>query len=97
VRVNIRHDEPEVSARIKRPARQNDRRRSGAPGGVRDRGRARGRDQQGRQAGRARTLRRAQILYWILSETEARLTGSIGCTHVTWLDTAELAVAIRWP
>jgi len=38
---------------------------------------------------------RARILYSILTEVESRLTGSIGCTHVTWLDTAELAVAIR--
>ena len=31
----------------------------------------------------------------VLSEVEARLTGSIGCTRVNWLDTSELAVAIR--
>ena len=47
-----------------------------------------------RRAGRGVTGR-ARILYGILAEVEARLTGSIGCTHVTWLDTAELAVAIR--
>jgi hypothetical protein len=40
---------------------------------------------------------RTQILYWILSETEGRLTGSIGCTHVTWLDSTELVVAICLP
>jgi hypothetical protein len=40
-------------------------------------------------------LGRARILYGILAETESRLTGSIGCTRVTWLDTAELATAIR--
>ncbi|PVG82128.1 hypothetical protein DDE18_15745 [Nocardioides gansuensis] len=38
---------------------------------------------------------RARILYSLLAEVEARLTGSIGCTRVTWLDTADLAVAIR--
>jgi hypothetical protein len=46
-------------------------------------------------SGRTRIL--YWILYWILSETEARLTGSIGCTHVTWLDSTELAVAICLP
>lgn len=38
---------------------------------------------------------RAAILYSLLDEVEARLTGSIGCTRVNWLDTAELAMAIR--
>lgn len=38
---------------------------------------------------------RARILYTLLGEVEARLTGSMGCTRVHWLDTAELAVAIR--
>jgi hypothetical protein len=38
---------------------------------------------------------RARILYSVLAEVEARLTGSIGCTRVHWLDTSELAVAIR--
>jgi hypothetical protein len=38
---------------------------------------------------------RARILYSVLAEVEARLTGSIGCTRVNWLNTAELAVAIR--
>jgi len=38
---------------------------------------------------------RARALYATVAEVESRLLGSIGCTHVTWLDTAELAVAIR--
>lgn len=38
---------------------------------------------------------RAAILYGLLAEVEARLSGSMGCTQVTWLDTSELAVAIR--
>jgi hypothetical protein len=38
---------------------------------------------------------RARILYSLMAEVEARLTGSIGCTKVSWLDTSELAVAIR--
>ena len=40
-----------------------------------------------RRAGRGVTGR-ARILYGILAEVEARLGGAIGCTHVTWLDTA---------
>lgn len=47
-----------------------------------------------RRAGRGVTGR-ARILYSVMAETEARLMGSIGCTRVTWLDTAELAIAIR--
>ena len=47
-----------------------------------------------RRAGRG-VIGRARILYGILAEVEARLTGSIGCTHATWLDTADLAAAIR--
>lgn len=47
-----------------------------------------------RRAGRGVTGR-ARILYGILAEVEARLTGPIGCTHATWLDTASLAAAIR--
>lgn len=38
---------------------------------------------------------RARILHGVLAEVEARLTGAIGCTRVTWLDTSALAVAIR--
>ncbi|MFJ2758766.1 SCO6880 family protein [Nocardioides sp. NPDC087217] len=47
-----------------------------------------------RRAGRG-IAGRARIIYSIMAETEARLMGSIGCTQVTWLDSAELAVAIR--
>lgn len=47
-----------------------------------------------KRAGRG-ILGRARILYGLLGEVESRLTGAIGCTNVTWLDTADLAVAIR--
>lgn len=47
-----------------------------------------------KRAGRG-VIGRARILYSVLAEVEARLTGSIGCTRVTWLDSSELAVAIR--
>jgi hypothetical protein len=47
-----------------------------------------------KRAGRG-VMGRARILYGMLAEVESRLTGSIGCTSVTWLDTADLAVAIR--
>jgi hypothetical protein len=47
-----------------------------------------------RRAGRG-VLGRARILYAVMAEVEARLVGGIGCTHVDWLDTATLAVAIR--
>lgn len=47
-----------------------------------------------KRAGRG-VIGRARILYSVLAEVEARLTGSIGCTRVNWLDTSELAVAIR--
>jgi hypothetical protein len=47
-----------------------------------------------RRAGRG-VVGRARVLYSLLAEVEARLTGSMGCTHVSWLDTAGLAVAIR--
>jgi hypothetical protein len=47
-----------------------------------------------RRAGRGITGR-ARILYGILAEVEARLLGAIGCTHVTWLEAGDLAVAIR--
>lgn len=40
-------------------------------------------------------LGRARVLYGALGEVEARLTGLMGCTRVTWLDRPELAVAIR--
>lgn len=38
---------------------------------------------------------RAHVLYGVLAEVEARLTGAIGCARVDWLDTAALATAIR--
>lgn len=47
-----------------------------------------------RRAGRG-LVGRARILYPVLAEVESRLTGSIGASHVTWLDTQALAVAIR--
>ena len=47
-----------------------------------------------RRAGRGVTGR-ARILYGVLGEVEARLMGAIGCTQVTWLDSADLAIAIR--
>ena len=47
-----------------------------------------------KRAGRG-VIGRARILYSVLAEVEARLTGSIGCTRVNWLDTSELAMAIR--
>lgn len=47
-----------------------------------------------RRAGRG-MAGRARVLYSVLSEVEARLTGAIGCTKVAWLDSGDLAVAIR--
>lgn len=47
-----------------------------------------------RRAGRGVTGR-ARTLYAVMGELESRLVGSIGCTSVTWLDPAALAVAIR--
>lgn len=47
-----------------------------------------------RRAGRGVTGR-ARILYGVLGEVEARLMGAIGCTQVRWLDSADLAIAIR--
>jgi len=38
---------------------------------------------------------RARVLYGVLAELEARLAGSMGCSSVQWLGTAELAAAIR--
>lgn len=38
---------------------------------------------------------RARVLYTAMSEVESRLTGPIGCASVTWLDSPELAAAIR--
>jgi hypothetical protein len=47
-----------------------------------------------RRAGRG-VLGRARVLHGVLAEVEARLVGAVGCSHVEWLDTASLAVAIR--
>jgi hypothetical protein len=47
-----------------------------------------------RRAGKG-VLGRARVLYGVLAEVEARLVGAVGCSHVEWLDTASLAVAIR--
>lgn len=38
---------------------------------------------------------RARVLYGALGEVEARLRGGIGCTEVSWLDSAALAAVIR--
>ena len=95
VRQNTRDDEPEVSVRIHAQL-------SGATSGAAVRTEAFvtvvvHEDQIGRDARRAGRglLGRARILYGTLAEVESRLVGSIGCTQVTWLDTADLAVAIR--
>lgn len=47
-----------------------------------------------RRAGRG-LAGRARILYGVLQEVESRLLGAIGCTDVTWLSSADLAIAIR--
>ena len=47
-----------------------------------------------RRAGRG-VAGRARILYGVLGEVEARLLGAIGCTRVCWLDSSDLALAIR--
>jgi hypothetical protein len=38
---------------------------------------------------------RARVLYGVLAEVEAALRGPVGCTAVTWLDSAGLAAAVR--
>jgi len=38
---------------------------------------------------------RARVLYGVMAEVEARLLGPMGCDSVSWLDSAELAAAIR--
>ena len=38
---------------------------------------------------------RARVLYGVMNELEAHLTGPVGCTTVTWLDSPALAAAIR--
>ena len=95
VRHNARTDEPEVSARVNgqleaMTAGAAVRREAFVTVVVRE-------DvitKDARRAGRGVTGR-AHILYSVLAEIEARLTGSIGCTRVNWLDSSELAVAIR--
>jgi hypothetical protein len=95
VRHNARPDEPEVSARVNAQleamtAGAAVRREAFVTVVVREEVISR----DARRAGRGVTGR-ARILYSVLAEVEARLTGSIGCTRVHWLDTCELAVAIR--
>jgi hypothetical protein len=38
---------------------------------------------------------RARVLHGVMAEVEAALRGPVGCTAVTWLDTAGLAAAVR--
>jgi hypothetical protein len=38
---------------------------------------------------------RARVLYGVLGEVGARLTGAMGCSRICWLDSPALAVAIR--
>ncbi|GAW48021.1 MULTISPECIES: SCO6880 family protein [unclassified Nocardioides] len=95
VRHNARPDEPEVSARVNAQlealtAGAAVRREAFVTVVVRE-------DvinKDAKRAGRG-VIGRARILYSLLGEIEARLTGTIGCTRVNWLDSAELAVAIR--
>jgi hypothetical protein len=47
-----------------------------------------------RRSGRG-TLGRARVLHHLAAEIEARLLGALGCTHVDWLGTSDLAAAIR--
>ncbi|MEO7844422.1 MAG: SCO6880 family protein [Nocardioides sp.] len=47
-----------------------------------------------KRAGRG-VLGRARVLYGLLGEVQSRLLGGIGCTSVHWLDSSELATAIR--
>jgi len=49
---------------------------------------------QARQAGGG-LEGRARVLYGVMGEVEARLTGHLGCSGVAWLDSAGLAAAIR--
>jgi len=95
VRHNARAEEPEVSARVNSQldtmtAGAAVRREAFVTVVVREDVISR----DAKRAGRG-VAGRARILYSILAEVESRLTGSIGCKHVTWLDTAELAIAIR--
>ena len=47
-----------------------------------------------RQAGRGLTGR-ARVLYGLLAEVEAHLLGAVHCTNVEWLDSQDLAAAVR--
>ena len=47
-----------------------------------------------RQAGRG-LIGRARVLYGLLAEVEAHLLGAVRCTSVDWLDSADLAAAVR--
>jgi hypothetical protein len=38
---------------------------------------------------------RARVLHSVMAEVEAALRGPVGCTAVVWLDSAELAAAVR--
>jgi hypothetical protein len=38
---------------------------------------------------------RARVLHGVMAEVEAALRGPVGCTAVTWLDSAALAAAVR--
>ena len=95
VRQHARQTEPELSARIHA---QLDGSISGAA--VRTEAfvtvvvREEAISKDARRAGRGLTGR-ARILYGILGEVESRLRGAIGCTQVSWLDSAELAITIR--
>jgi hypothetical protein len=95
VRLNARKDEPEVSTRVNTQleamtAGAAVRREAFVTVVVREEVISK----DAKRAGRG-VVGRARILYSVLAEVEARLTGSIGCTRVHWLDTPELAVAIR--
>ncbi len=95
VRLNAREDEPEVSHRVNTQleamtAGAAVRREAFVTVVVREEVISK----DAKRAGRG-VAGRARILYSLLAEVEARLTGSIGCTRVHWLDTGELAVAIR--
>jgi hypothetical protein len=95
VRQHARPNEPELSARIHA---QLDATISGAA--VRTEAfatvvvREEAIAKDARRAGRG-IVGRARILHGILAEVESRLLGAIGCTRVVWLDSADLAVAIR--
>ena len=95
VRTNARPDEPAISARVNA---QLDALTAGAA--VRHEAfvtvvvREEVINKDAKRAGRG-VIGRARILYSVLAEVEARLTGSIGCTRVNWLDTSEVAMAIR--